>query len=217
MGLRHLHRSKKKLGFAAVAFAGERVVAIPGPLGHGNKSSPLTCAPTPMVESEGALRAVPSDVSEGGVAYDSCGGVQLLDGTDVIVWSGRVLAWNGERFAQHARDLPRSQLSYGFSAAVVEQGFYCTTGRELLLVRAGDETHERPRMQLQNVSVVARDGEDLILTTVGPFAHHRWSPRTGASDRLDTNAFEDLGPRVFPTPLGLVASAKQSSQLVRLG
>jgi hypothetical protein len=207
---------KKKLGFAAIGFAGERVVAIPGPLGHDNESSPLTCAQALMIESEGKLFPVASDVDAGGDAYELCGGVSLLDGTDVVVWSGRVLAWNGARFVRHAPDLPRSHLNFGLSAAPFGDGFFCAAGKKLLLVRSGAAVHEQHAPELSNVVAVARAGDDVVVTTVGPLAHHRYQPRTGAVQRIDTSAIEDVDMRVFSSPVGLVASAKQRSRLVRL-
>jgi hypothetical protein len=82
--------------------------------------------------------------------------------------------------------------------------------------RSGAADHEHHAPELTNVVAVAKSGDDVVVTTVGPLAHHRYQPHTGAVHRLDTSAIEDVDTRVFASPVGLVASAKQRSRLVRL-
>lgn len=93
---------KQAREFAAVGFVGDRLVAIPGYLGHHRRSSVMFAA-QPHVERAGALVPVTNPREDGGPTTTLSGVIACRDGRDVVVWGGRLFVLEGDTLVRAAR------------------------------------------------------------------------------------------------------------------
>lgn len=208
----------KKVGFAAIGFVGDLLIAVPGPLADGNKSPSLRQAPAPCVARDQKLRplALGADCASGD-AWELCGVAPLSSGEALIVWGGRVMRLERDRLERALPfDLPRGHGNFGLSSVPVGDGFVCAAGHRLAHVRLGASAPSFPVAGLEDVVAVAPFGDEIVLTTVGPLRHHVVDPRTWAVRTLDTRAMGDVDFSVWRTSVGVVASSAAGDGLRRL-
>ncbi len=201
----------KKYGFRAVGFVGDRVVVIPGHLGHDNHSSPLHRGAAPLVHD--GKKFVPLTGGEPGPDPTQSAIVALPGGPDRLVWEGRVFRVDGDSLAAIC-DLPGTHPNFRSDFVPLDgDRFACAAGGRIAIVDTAVTT--KPIGKAQVITVRAYE-DALLATTIAPYRHHRFDPGTATHELLDFGTPTDDMPVVFAAPCGLISFAEENKLLVRL-
>ena len=196
----------KKHGYRAIGMLDKRVVVVPGHLGMDNKSSPLTCATTPMIYDGTSWKKLDG---QGGLDTPHAAVVPLDDGRALVVWGGRVLVFDGALSTTEAGDLPRTHPNFDPGHVATGDGFITVGGGKLVTISdAGNKREETRIGKLELVSVLRHD--DRLIVFDG--RSHYFDDGT----RVDFGSSLEHPATLVAAPCGLVALVKDDRVLVRV-
>lgn len=215
--MRRLALPRKSWGFSAAGIVDGRAVVVPGSMQDGSSRSPnLTQAPRPFIEANGKLVAAPGiEEDEQGDAYELNGTVRALDGSDYLVWQGRIFRFDGKAFVRAVDfDLPRGHANFPLTTVPSPAGFFVAAGRRLMHVDG--RTGQPSTLPDVEVVAIAPFGANILLTSLGPLRLSVFDTATGKVSRLDTRSLGDHDFVLHAASPGLITMTDGGMQMARL-